>query len=55
MIELKVKLEDLTQMLVSYGEYLSQSDREGYINLFLDHVIHAAKGLLLLILLLLFQ
>eukprot|EP00604_Paraphysomonas_vestita_P004039 CAMPEP_0174823568 /NCGR_PEP_ID=MMETSP1107-20130205/25908_1 /TAXON_ID=36770 /ORGANISM="Paraphysomonas vestita, Strain GFlagA" /LENGTH=218 /DNA_ID=CAMNT_0016046749 /DNA_START=260 /DNA_END=913 /DNA_ORIENTATION=+ len=28
MIELKVKLEDLTQMLVSYGEYLSQSDRE---------------------------
>ncbi len=44
-----MKLEDLTQMLISYGSYLSLDHREGYIDLFLEHVIRAAKGFLLLI------
>lgn len=43
-MELKVKLEDVIQMVVSYGEYLSPDERDGYIDLFLEHVLRAAKG-----------
>jgi hypothetical protein len=43
-VELKVKLEDVIQMAISYGEYLSPDDREGYVDLFLEHLLRAAKG-----------
>jgi hypothetical protein len=43
-IELKVKVEDVVQMAIAFGEYLSASDRETYINRFLDHVITSGKG-----------
>jgi hypothetical protein len=44
-VELKVKLEDTVQMVVAFGEYLSASDREVYVNRFLDHVVTSAAGL----------
>jgi hypothetical protein len=47
-VELKVKLEDVAQMTISYGEYLSPDDREGYVELFLEHILRAAKGWTLL-------
>ena len=43
-VELKVKIEDVVQMAVSFGEYLSVNDRETYMNRFLDHVISSGKG-----------
>jgi hypothetical protein len=43
-VELKVKLEDVAQMLTSYGEYLSPDHRDGYIELFLEHILRGAKG-----------
>lgn len=46
-MELKVKLEDVVHMVVAYGEYLAPNDRDGYIDIFLEHVIRAAKGFVL--------
>lgn len=43
-VELKVKVEDVVQMAIAFGEYLSVNDRETYINRFLDHVISSGKG-----------
>lgn len=43
-VELKVKVEDVVQMAVAFGEYLSLNDREAYINRFLDHVVSSGKG-----------
>ena len=43
-VELKVKIEDIIQMVIAFGEYLNASDRETYINRFLDHVVSGGKG-----------
>lgn len=45
-VELKVKVEDVVQMAIAFGEYLSAHDREGYISRFLDHVVVSGKGTL---------
>jgi hypothetical protein len=44
-VELKVKIEDIVQMVVAFGEYLGVNDRDTYINRFLDHVITSGKGI----------
>jgi hypothetical protein len=42
--ELKVKVLDMVAMVISFGEYLQQSNREDYIERFIDHIVDGASG-----------
>lgn len=40
-----MKVEDLMQMLIGYGAYVSQANKQHYIDMFVDHMLTFGGGI----------
>ena len=43
-VELKLKVEDLMQMVIGYGAYVSQGNKQHDIDMFVDHMLTFGGG-----------